>query len=503
MPKNLPKEVDNIIETLEKDGYEAYVVGGCVRDLLLDKKPKDWDITTSATPEEIQKLFPESIYENEFGTVGIKTGSDDSTLALVEATTYRNESYYSDKRHPDKVEFAVSLEQDLRRRDFTINALALKAQNSQLQTHQKYKKNTKKENNLEIIDFFEGVKDLQQGVIRTVGEAQKRFGEDALRMMRAVRLAAELEFTIDTSTFEAIKNNVNYIKLIANERIRDELTKIIDTKNAYNGILFMKDAGLLDIVMPEVARGIGVEQSKHHIYTVFEHNTLALKWAAEHDYPLHVKFAALLHDVAKPHTKQGEGDEATFYGHDVVGGKVAAKLLSRLKFSKDFTERVALLVRHHLFYYEVDEVTESSVRRLVAHVGPENIDDLVKVRIADRMGSGVPKPKPYRLRHFQYMVEKVQKDPISTKMLKVGGEDVMKTLNIKSGPKVGAILYILLDEVLDDPSKNNKKHQLEKIKELGELSDEELEKLHKKAKKKQEEVEKKQVDEIKRKYHVK
>lgn len=479
----LPKEVKNIIETLGKSGFEAYAVGGCVRDILLGKTPKDWDITTSAKPKDIQDIFPDSVYENDFGTVAVKTGSEEEALRLIEVTTFRSEAKYSDKRHPDKVDFKKSLEEDLKRRDLTINALALDEKGS-------------------IVDIFEGQKDLKQGVIRTVGDPNERFAEDALRLMRAIRFATQLNFTIEGETFQAIKQNAHLIKMVAQERIRDELMKMFDNKYAYNGILLMQDSGLLELVLPEVAKGIGVGQNKHHIYTVFEHNLYALKWAAEHDYPLHVKFAALLHDVGKPQTKHGEGKDSTFYGHEVVGGRIAEKLLKRLKFSKKFTEKVVLLVRYHLFYYEVGEVTESSVRRLIAKVGPENMDDLVKIRICDRMGSGVPKPKPYRLRHFEYMIDRVQKDPISVGMLKVDGKDVMEVAGIKPGKKIGQILNILLDEVLDEPKKNEREYQLKKIKELGEKPDKELIKLEEKAKEKQEKYEKAVDEELKRKYYL-
>jgi poly(A) polymerase/tRNA nucleotidyltransferase (CCA-adding enzyme) len=481
---DIPKEVKNITNELEKAGFEAYIVGGCVRDILLDKKPKDWDITTNAKPEEIQKIFTDSVYENDFGTVGIKIETDDESLKIIEVTTYRSEAKYTDKRHPDKVKFGVSLEEDLKRRDFTINAMALSPGKD------------------EIIDPFEGQKDLKQGVIQTVGTAQERFDEDALRMLRAVRFATELNFTIEGATFGAIKNNASSIKLIAHERVREELIKMMGTQFAHNGILFMKDAGLLDIILPEVALGIDIGQNKHHIYTVFEHNLYALKWAAEHDYPLYVRFAALLHDVGKPQTKRGEGEDSTFYGHEVASAEIAAKIMERLKFSNKFAEKVVLLVRYHLFYYDVGEVTESSVRRLVAKVGPENMDDLVKVRICDRMGSGVPKSKPYRLRHFEYMVEKVQKDPISVLMLEVSGKDVMENSKIEPGPKVGMILAILLDEVLDDPKKNDKKYLTEKIKDLSQKTEEELEKLEKSAIQKQEKFGKVKDEELKKKYYL-
>lgn len=484
----IPTEVKNILSVLEKAGFEAYTVGGCVRDLLLVGEPKDWDITTNAKPEEVQKLFPDSFYENKFGTVGVKTGSSKPQLDVVEITTYRTEEKYSDKRHPDEVRFTTSLEEDLKRRDFTINAIALRQARGKPSP--------------EIVDLFNGQEDLKNKLIRAVGEPKDRFNEDALRMMRAVRLATELDFGIEEATFEAIIQNVKLIDFIAKERVRDELIKIVDSKNAYDGILLLKECGLLHIILPELAAGIGVGQNKHHIYTVFEHNTLSLKWASDHDYPFHVKLAALLHDVGKPNTKRGEGPDSTFYGHEIVGGKITTKALNRLKLPLKLVQQVSMLVKHHLFYYNVGEVTAKSVRRLVAKVGPENMGDLIKVRICDRMGSGVPKPEPYRLRHFQYMVEKVQKDPISPKMLKVNGDDIMELLGIEPGLKVGQILAILLDEVLDEPKRNTKKYLKSKAEELGKLQDEELGKLTKKAREKEQEFERAVDEEVKEKYWV-
>lgn len=480
----IPKQVKDVLKALNDAGFEAYIVGGCVRDLLLGKKPKDWDITTNAKPEEVQGLFEDTFYENKYGTVGVKTGSDEGELKVVEITTYRIEEKYTDKRHPDAVRFTGKLKDDLSRRDFTINAIAM-------------------DKDGKIVDAFLGAKDLEKKTLKAVGKPKDRFSEDALRMMRAVRLATELDFDIEDKTFEAIKENAKEIDAIARERVRDEFIKIIDSKNAYDGVLLLKDTGLLKIILPELAAGIGVGQNKHHIYTVFEHNVLALKWAADHDYPFHVKLAALLHDVGKPNTKRGEGVDSTFYGHEIAGGKITQKILRRVKFPLKLEHKISMLVKHHLFYYNVGEVTEKSVRRLVAKVGPENMDDLIKVRICDRMGSGVPKPEPYRLRHFKYMVEKVQKDPISPKMLKVNGSDIMKTLNLEPGPKVGQILAILLDDVLDDPKKNKEKYLEERVGKLGALSQEELSKVADKAREKEREFEQAIDEETKAKYWVK
>jgi poly(A) polymerase/tRNA nucleotidyltransferase (CCA-adding enzyme) len=475
----LPTEVQSILATLQEGGFEAYAVGGCVRDLMLDKQPKDWDVTTNAKPEQIQKLFPEHVYENTFGTVAIKTGSEDPTLALVEVTPYRIEGKYSDKRHPDDVQFADKLEDDLSRRDFTVNAMAMDI-------------------NGNLIDLYEGQKDLKKKLIRTVGDPEQRFNEDALRLLRAVRFASQLGFDIDPDTKAAIKKNAEWLRAISKERIRDEFVKTIESDNAYEGVLMLEELGLLEHIVPELREGIGVEQNLHHIYTVWEHNTRALKYTAEKDYALAVRLGALFHDIGKPRTKRGEGKYSTFYGHEVVGARMVAGIMDRLKFPKDISEKVTKLVRYHMFYYNVDEVTESSVRRLLVNVGQENVEDLLKIREADRIGSGRPKAVPYKLRHLKYIIDKVSHDPISVKMLKVNGEDVMKELASGPGPKVGLVLNSLLAEVLDDPSRNTREYLMERIHELDKLSAGDLKAALDKIEKAQEAEDK----EIKEKYHV-
>ena len=478
----LPKEVKEIIKALEDAGFEAYAVGGCVRDFILEREPSDWDITTNAKPEEIQKIFAKSVYENDFGTVAINTESENENLKIIEITTYRLEEKYSDKRHPDEVKFTKKLEDDLARRDFTINAIAYDGK--------------------KFIDPFGGQEDIKNKIIRAVGEPEKRFNEDALRLMRAARFAIQLNFTIESKTAAAIKKNSNDIVAISKERIRDELIKMIMTKNAKFGIEMLREFGLLKHIMPEIEEGFGVGQNKHHIYTVWEHNLLSLDWAAKHDYKLENRMASLLHDVAKPKTKQGEGSDSTFYNHEVVGARITAKILERLKFPKKFIEKIVLLVRYHLFYYNVEEVSESSVRRLVRNVGPENMDDLLEVRIADRKGSGVPKAEPYKLRHLRAIIEKVSRDPISVKMLKINGDDLMKDLNIKPGPKMGYLLNILLDEVLDEPKNNKKEYLIKRAKELTEEPLEKLEKMFKMAQAKTQEVAEEEFKSIKSKFKV-
>lgn len=489
MKPNVPKEVLEVAKQLEKAGFKAYLVGGCVRDLLRGREPKDWDIATNAKPEQVQKFFPDSVYENQFGTVGVKTDSEDPSLKVVEVTTFRLEGKYTDKRHPDEIKFAKTIEEDLSRRDFTVNAIALKPNTYNLKP--------------ELVDPYGGEKDLKSKIICTVGKPEERFNEDALRLLRAVRFAAELDFEIQDETKEAIKRHAGLLEAIAKERIRDEFQKLIMTERASDSIQLLEEVGLLKFVLPELREGINVGQNKHHIYNVFDHNLRSLDYAAKQNYPLATRLASLLHDVGKPKTKGGDGPDSTFHGHEVVGAKMAARALDRLRFSKDLIEDVVRLIRYHMFYYNVGEVSEAGVRRFLRRVGPEYVDDLLKVREADRIGSGVPKAVPYKLRHLLFMIEKVKHDPISPKMLKVKGEDVMKLAKLEPSPRVGQILSALLEEVLDDPKRNEKEYLEKRIKELNKLSEKELVRLSEKARETKEEIEAGVEEEMKKKYYVK
>lgn len=484
MKFKIPKEVLEIAKVLQGKGYGAYLVGGCVRDLVLGAAPKDWDLATGARPEKIQELFPESVYENQFGTVGIKTDSEDQKLKVVEVTTFRLEGRYTDKRHPDDIKFAETIEEDLSRRDFTVNAIAMSVDGA-------------------LVDPFGGQKDLKAKLLRTVGKPEDRFDEDALRLLRAARFAVELDFGIDLETRRAIETKSQLLEMIAKERVRDELVKILTSPRAAAGIILLEELNLLQYVMPELREGLGVGQNKHHIYTVFEHNVKALDYTVKKNYSLLVRMASLLHDVGKPKVKQGDGPDSTFYNHDAVGAKLALRILDRLRFSKEFIENVAHLVRCHLFYYNVGEVTEAGVRRFLRRVGPENVDDLMKVREADRIGSGVPKAVPYKLRHLLFMIEKVKNDPISPKMLKVTGEDVMRIADIPASPKVGQVLAILLEEVLENPERNDKEKLEGRIRELAGFSEKDLAVLAEKAKEVKEEFEGGVEEEMKKKYYVK
>ncbi len=484
----IPKEIKLIIEKLKKQGFEAYIVGGCVRDFLRDVEPKDWDVTTNAKPEEIQKIFSKSFYENKFLTVTIQIESENPKLKEVEITTYRSETKYSDRRHPDKVKFAKTIEEDLSRRDFTINAIAT----------------TLKDSELKIVDIFKGQKDLEAKMIRAVGNPEERFSEDALRMMRAVRFATTLgkDWKIEKKTSEAIKKNAIWLQAISKERVRDEFLKIIMTERATEGIELLRKLNLLKYILPELEEGYGVSQNKHHIYQCYDHCLRSLGYAAKKNFNKYVRLAALLHDVGKPRVKEGEGADATFYNHEIVGAKMTLQILNRLKFPKKDIEKIAKLVRYHLFYYTPEEVGESSVRKLVRNVGPENMEELLEVRMSDRIGSGVPKAEPYKLRHLKYVIEKVSQDPISVKKLKINGNEVMKILGIKQGLMVGQTLNVLLSYVLEDPKKNKKEFLEKEIKKLGKLNKEELNSLAQKAREQRGKIEMKRDKMTKKKYWV-
>lgn len=486
----IPQEVRVVVETLIHAGFEAYVVGGSVRDILLEEKPKDWDVTTSAKPEDILRIFPNSFYENKFLTVTVKTGSKDPSRAEVEITTFRAEGKYTDKRHPDEVRFADTLEKDLSRRDFTINAISLGLH----------------DDNFEILDPFGGQADLEKKIVRAVGDPEVRFNEDALRTVRAVRFAIELGFNIEEETRNAIVRHAGNLEFIAKERIRDELIKILMTSRAREGIELLHFLGLLKYIIPELEEGIGVE-NRPKIFTIWEHNLKALEYGAKTGFHLDVRIAALLHDAGKPRTKGPmKNNEWTFYGHDLAGAKIATEVLSRLRFPHDKVEKIATLIRWHLFKYDPNEgITDSSVRRLIRRVGAEHMNDLVRLRICDRMGMGVPKALPYRLRHFQFRVEKIlrEEETPSPKMLKINGDDIMRILNIPPSPKVGHILEVLLQEVIDDPSKNNKNNLESKIHELDKLPDEELVRIAEEAESKVELGEDERLSAIKARYFVK
>jgi len=501
----IPEYVTHVTSTLEKANFEAFIVGGCVRDLLLGKEPKDWDITTNAKPEEILPLFEKTVYENTFGTVGVCVPRETVTRGteeyyIIEVTPYRIEAKYEDFRHPGEIEFSDNLEDDLKRRDFTINTLAYNISKGQL------------------IDLYKGQEDLKDKVIRAVNDPNERFQEDALRMLRAIRFSAQLDFAVSYETMKAITENADLVKNISEERIRDEFIKIIKSEKSALGIGMLSKLGLLKHIIPELEDGIGCEQGGAHIFDVFEHCLQALEHATNKELSMELRLSALFHDIGKPHSRRkgikkacpngSSGRAFTFYGHEVVGARMVKKIMDRLKFPKKQTDFVVSMVRNHMFFSDTEQITLSAVRRVVQKVGQENIWELMKVREADRVGMK-KKEAPYRLRKYHAMIEEVLHDPISVGQLAINGNDLMKIkfhpptedgrTSIKPGPRMGWILHALLEEVLDDPKKNTKEALSELAKSLDLLKDKELKALGEKGIEKKDELEKKEV----KKLHVK
>lgn len=482
---SIPKEVSHVTNELENAGFEAFIVGGCVRDLFLNREPKDWDITTNAVPEEIQKIFPESFYENDFGTVGVKTKSENEGLKIIEVTPYRQESGYSDHRRPDKVFFSKKLEDDLKRRDFTINALAYSIKDKKL------------------VDLFDGLKDIKDKVLKTVGEAEDRFKEDALRILRAVRIATEIDFTISHETLLGITKMEDSLKHISRERIRDEFTRIIMSNNPMIGLGMAQKLGILTHISKYLNQMVGVSQEKEaHKYDVFEHSLRALQHAADRGFNLETRLSALFHDIAKPQTKRKDGNKTTYFGHEVLGAKFTRETLNNLKFSKEIVEKVTKMVRWHMFFSDTEQITLTAVRRMIVRVGEDSIWDLMNLRKCDRIGTGRPKEQPFRFRKYQAMIEEALRDPISVKMLKIDGETLINKFHVEQGPKIGYILHALFDEVLDDPEKNTEEYLYKRTEELKDLSMGELEKLGQIGKNRVKEEDNREVKEINKKFNV-
>ncbi len=454
----MDKKVLEILKKVDGAGYEVAIVGGAVRDVLAGAKTNDWDLTTNAKPEEILKLFPNAFYNNRFGTVGIpieKSESKEKGLqAIVEITTYRTEKSYSDSRHPDEIVWGNSLEEDLKRRDFTINAMALRFINGTLDK--------------EPVDPFDGQKDLENKIVRAVGNASERFGEDALRMLRAIRFATTLNFEIDPDTRKAITANARLITKISGERIRDEVFKIVNDVNSDRGFRLMSEFGLLKLFLPEVDICFGVEQKspqRHHIYDVGTHLVMSMKTCPSSD-PI-VKFATLLHDIGKAKVAAvTEEGVRTFYNHEVVGAHQALAIADRFHLSAADKELVFRLVRWHQFSV-TEEQTDKAIRRFIKNVGLENIPAMMDLRSGDRLGGGLDDPEGWRLKLYKKRIEDVLKKPFSITDLKINGQDVMETLKIKPGPKVGEILNKLFEEVEEDYKKNERKYLLSRLKDLN------------------------------------
>jgi len=452
MVKKIPEEIQKIYKKIKDGGFEAYLVGGGVRNLIMEIPVIDWDLATNATPEKIQKLFSSSFYNNDFGTVGVPS----EKLGDIEITTFRTEHGYSDRRRPDKVEWGKTIEEDLSRRDFTINAIAL----SMDPDLSKY----------ELVDPFGGKKDIDKRKIRAVGDPKERFKEDALRLMRAVRLATQLGFEIEEKTGREIQNDASLIQDISGERIRDELLKILQSGDPAKGIILLKDLGLLKYILPELLKGVGMSQERpgrHHTTDVFTHNLLSLKFCPS-KVPI-VRLAALLHDVGKPQAEGKDKDGlVTFYNHEVKGARIAYEICDRLRFSKKETERIVSLIRWHMFSVN-ENLTDAGVRRFIRRIGVENVADMMDLRIGDRLGGGTQTAESWRLKKFKERVAgELAPKPFSLNDLAIDGNDIMQELNLSPGPRIGEMLKTLFEEVDEDLSKNNKAYLLKRIHELTE-----------------------------------
>lgn len=463
--EKIPLSIRWIIETVEKAGYEISMVGGAVRDMLLaggyekSKKDFDFDFATSATPQEIMRLFSHTRHPENKEHFIVPTGIKHGTVTLIirepvesfEITTYRIDEEYKDGRRPESVIFVRSLHEDLARRDFTINAMAYHPLKG------------------ELIDPFGGEEDIRRRLIRCVGDPLVRFLEDGLRPMRACRLSAKLQFEIEEATFSAIPKSMESIKKVAMERFHDEFMKLLKTEKPSIGIEAMRKSGLLEYLMPELLEGIGVDQNEFHRYDVYYHNLYACDFVPPHK-PL-VRFAALLHDIAKPRAKKfaeqgGHGN--VFYNHEVMGERIARRILKRLKASNQEIEWVCKLVRLHMFYY-THEWTDGAVRRFLRRFDGDTafLEDLFILREADRLASGTKQRTADILEDFKKHIQRVLEQDSALKVtdLDINGYDIMQNFDLKPSPLIGQILNYLLEVVLEHPDYNQKNKLLELTKD--------------------------------------
>lgn len=433
----VPPDVTRVIDTLIAAGQEAFVVGGCVRDALRGIDPQDWDVATSAKPEEIQRLFKRSLYTNRFGTVVVSSGAHE-----IEVTTYRIEADYADHRRPVAVSFTESLHEDLARRDFTMNAMAWRPGAGGAAG--------------ELVDPFDGRADLERRVIRAVGIPGERFAEDALRMLRAVRFATTLRMDIEPATAAAIGAQAALAAGLSGERIQQELSKMLAAERPSVGIRLLSDTGLLAVLCPELEICKTIPQDKAVAQDVFEHSLITVD-ATPADADLVLRLAGLFHDVGKPDTFA----DGHFHQHEFVGEAITRAILRRWKFPKDTIAKVTHLIRHHMFWYQT-EWSGSAVRRFVRKVGLENIPDLFALRRADNIGSGARSPRMYALEDLWTRVQEEihRSTAFSPRDLAIDGTDVMAALGIPPGPAVGKIIAALFERVLDDPDVNTRESLL-------------------------------------------
>ncbi len=444
----LSKEITELLNKFKKNKFQIYIVGGAVRDTLLNKSVDNWDFTTNATPEQILKMFPDAFYNNVYGTVSIPVKTQNvaslQKSIIFEITPFRKESDYADSRHPEKIEWAKTIEEDLSRRDFTINAIAYDGKN--------------------IIDPYNGQLHIQQKLIVAVGDPDKRFTEDALRLLRAIRFTSQLGFLIENKTRDSIQKNASLITKISWERIRDEFLKILESDHPAEGIFFLKNTGLLTYILPEVDICFTIPQKspkRHHIYDVGTHLIMALKHCPSKD-PI-TRFATLIHDIGKAETfrKDEKTGLITFYNHEVVSKKQTEIIADRFKLSNKQKDKLMTLVAEHQFTVSETQ-TDKAVRRFIRSVTKDYLQDILDLRTGDRIGSGA-KPTSWRLDLFKKRLIEVQKEPFKITDLKINGKDVMKILKLKPGPKVGEVLKKLFDQVVEGKVKNKRQVLLDYI----------------------------------------
>ncbi|QIA26203.1 HD domain-containing protein [Thermaerobacter sp. PB12/4term] len=440
----VPAPVREILQRLDQHGYGAFLVGGCVRDLLMARPPKDWDVATAARPDEVRRLFPRTIPTGiEHGTVTVRLRG-----MSVEVTTFRQEAGYSDHRHPDRVEFTRDLRADLERRDLTINAMALDHQGR-------------------LHDPLGGLDDLEQGLVRAVGDPEERFREDALRLLRVVRFAARLGYRVEPRTGAALARCAPLIRHVSWERIREEMAGLLTSPRPAWGLELLRTSGLLEPIWPELLEGVDVPQNVHHAYTVWEHNLLACEYTPP---VLRLRLAGLLHDVGKPRTVSVDAQgERHFYHHEVVGAQMARDMLRRLRFDNETVQHVVHLVRHHLALHHYPGMTDAAIRRLIQRIGFDYLEDLIILRVADRAASGT-KRAPISRGAYRLLtrMEKIleQDAAFSLHDLAVDGHDVMAATGLGPGPAIGWILQQLLEDVLDEPARNRREWLLERAAQL-------------------------------------
>jgi tRNA nucleotidyltransferase (CCA-adding enzyme) len=431
----VPRNVEGILKGLWENGHAAYVVGGGVRDVILGRPAKDWDIATDAPPERILELFPAGRYENRFGTV---------TIGGVEATTFRRDHVYADHRRPDSVTFSDDIVEDLARRDFTVNAIAWgrPAGDAPEETW---------------VDPTGGLQDLELRRLRAVGDPAARFEEDALRLLRAARLAAQLGFEIDQPTREQMAAKADLAGWVSNERVGAELRRMLTADPPSAGFQILAESGLLTPVLPELAAQVGLRQTKATGHDLWQHTLATLDAAAELD-PANqrLRLAALLHDIGKPETYADD----RFIGHDIEGARIAARLLTRLGFPRSDVDRVAELIRWHMFSYE-RHWTNAAVRRFLRRIGSAVVEDLMTLRQADNVGSGLPADSG----DLDQLRRRVRSEleagvPLGLAQLAVDGRDLMVELGLPPGPAIGRLLDRLLDSVVTDPARNTRQRLL-------------------------------------------